>query len=73
MFRRIFLAVLAAALVLSLTACVIDIDNAGGIVSGAAKEYKETVELSDKYRQDQPIELKLDMKMAKAVIDSTDD
>ncbi|HWR62638.1 MAG TPA: hypothetical protein VN580_13545 [Clostridia bacterium] len=73
MFRRIFLVLLAVAMALPLTACVMDFDNAGGIISGVAKEYKEAVELSDKYRQGQPIELKLDMKMAKAAIDSTED
>ena len=72
MFRRIFLSVLAAAMVLPLTACVMEFDNAGGMVSGALKEYKETVELSENHLSGQPIELNLDMKMAKAVIDSTD-
>ncbi len=72
MFRKILLAVLESAIVLSLTACVMEFDNAGGMVSGALKEYKETVELSENHQSGQPIELNLDMKMAKAVVDSTD-
>jgi hypothetical protein len=73
MFRKLLLTVLIAALVLSLTACVLEFDNAGSMVSGAHKEYKETVELSDKYKSGQPMKLKLDMKMAEAKINSSDD
>ena len=73
MYKRIILMVLAAAMVLSLTACVLEFDNAGSMVSGALKEYKETVDMSDEYQKGQPIELNLDMKLAKAVIDSTGD
>ncbi len=73
MFRKILLAVLVALTVLSLTACVLELDNAGGIVSGALKHYEETVDIGDNYNNDQPVELNLDMKMAKAVIDSTGD
>lgn len=73
MFRKIILTVLAASMVLSLTACVLEFDNAGSMISGELKEYKETVDMSDKYQSGQPMELNLDMNMAKAVIDSTDD
>jgi hypothetical protein len=73
MFRKVFLAGVIAALVFSLTACVIEFDNAESIVSRATKEYKETVDLSDKYQQVQSMELDLDMKMAKAVIGSVAD
>ncbi len=73
MFRKLIPAALIAASVLSLTACVLEFDNAGSMVSGAMKEYKETIEMSDKYRKGQPMELNLDMKMAKAKIGSTED
>lgn len=73
MFRKIILTVLSATMVLSLTACVLEFDNAGSMVSGAIKEYKETVDLGTKYQSGQPMALNLDMKMAKAVIDSTDE
>jgi len=73
MFRKIIPTVVASAMVLSLTACVLEFDNAGSMVSGALKEYKETVDMSNKYQSGQTIELNLDMKMAKAVIDSTED
>lgn len=73
MFKKILLTALAAAMVLLLTACVLEFDNAGGMVSGALKEYNETVDMSDKYQKGQSIELNLDMKLAKAVIDSTND
>ncbi len=73
MFRKLFLIILAAVIGLSLTACVMEFDNAGSMVSGALKEYKEAVELSNKPQSRQPIELNLDMKVAKAVIDSTGD
>lgn len=73
MFRKIFLAAVIAALVCGLTACVMEFDNAESIVSGKLKEYKETVDYSDKYQKGQPMELILDMKMAKAVIGSVKD
>ena len=73
MFRKILLTILAAAMMISLTACVLEFDNAGGMVSGVLKEYKETIDMSDEYQKGQPMELNLDMKLAKAVIDSTDD
>jgi hypothetical protein len=73
MFKKGLLIILAIAIGLSLTACVMEFDNAQSMVSGALKEYKETVELSDKNQSGQPIELNLDMKVAKTVIDSTDD
>ena len=73
MFSRIIRSVLGIALVLSLTACTMEFENAGGIVSGVVKEYSETVEFSDKYQTGQPMDLKLDMKMAKAVIESNAD
>lgn len=60
-------------LILSLTACVMEFDNAGTIVSGAVNKYKEAVELQDKYNTEQPMLLQLDMKMAKAKIGSTED
>ncbi|KUO74826.1 MAG: hypothetical protein APF77_11230 [Clostridia bacterium BRH_c25] len=73
MSRKIFLIVLSAVMILSLTACVMEFDNAGSIISGALKEYKETVDLSDKYQGGQTMKLDLDMKLAKAVVSSTDD
>lgn len=73
MYRKLIPTAIIAAMVLSLTACVMEFENAGSMVSGALKEYNETVEMSDKYRSGQPMELKLDMKMAKAEIDSTED
>lgn len=73
MFSRIIRFALGAALVLSLAACTMEFENAGGIVSGVVKEYSETVEFSDEYQKGQPIELKLDMKMAEAVIESSGD
>ncbi len=56
-----------------LTACVFEFDNAGSMVAGTLKEYRETVEMNDKYNRGQPLELNLEMKMAKAVLDSTDE
>lgn len=73
MFRRIIPLALCTALVLSLSACTMEFENAGGIASGVVKEYSETVEFKDEYQKEQPIELKLDMKMAEAVIDSSGD
>lgn len=73
MFRRLFLSVLTAAAVLSLTACVMEFDNAGSMLTGALNEYNQTYELSDKYQNAEAMELNLDMKVAKAVIDSTAD
>ncbi|HWQ30990.1 MAG TPA: hypothetical protein VN549_08365, partial [Negativicutes bacterium] len=73
MHRRLIPIAAIAVLVLSLTACVMEFDNAGTIVSGAVKKYSETVELQDKYQTGQPIQLKLEMKMAKAKIGSTGD
>lgn len=72
MFRRILLAVLTAAVIISFTACVLEFDNAGSMVSGVLKEYRETIDMSDKYKTENPIKLNLEMKMAKAVLDSTD-
>lgn len=71
MFKRMFQVLLTSLLVVSLTGCVMEFDNAAGVISGVTKEYKETVELSDKYQKDKPLELNLDMKMAKADIGST--
>lgn len=73
MFRRVFQGVLASLLLVSLTGCVMEFDNAGSIVSGVTKEYKETVEISDIYKKDKPLELNIEMKMAKATIGSTSD
>ncbi|HYF84352.1 MAG TPA: hypothetical protein VEB00_15130 [Clostridia bacterium] len=73
MFKKGFLIILSIAIGLSLTACVMEFDNAQSMVSGVLKEYKEAVELSDKHQSGQSMELNLDMKVAKAVIDSTDD
>lgn len=73
MFKKGFLIILSIAIGLSLTACVMEFDNAQSMVSGVLKEYKEAVELSDKHQNGQSMELNLDMKVAKAVIDSTDD
>lgn len=71
MFRRALLVVMAAAVVISFTACVLEFDNAGSMVSGALKEYRETIDMSDKYKAEEPIKLDLEMKMAKGVLDST--
>jgi hypothetical protein len=73
MSRKVLLAVLAAVMPVLLTACVLEFDNAGGMVSGVLKEYSETIDMSDKYQQEQPMELNLEMKRAKAVLDSTDE
>ena len=73
MYRRLVPIAAIALLILSLTACVAGFDNAGSIVSGAIKKHQETVELEKKYQTGQPMELLLDMKMAKAKIGSTSD
>lgn len=73
MYRRIFAGILAAILILSASACVLEFDNAKSMASGVTKEYKETVEMNSTYQEGKPIKLNLDMKLAKAVIDSTDD
>ena len=73
MYRRVLLAALAAAVMVLLAACVFEFDNAGGMVAGTLKEHRETVEMSDKYKTGKPMELNLDMDMAKAVLDSTDE
>ena len=73
MLRKVFMSVLCAVMVLSLTACVMEFDNAGSMLSKALQEYKESVELGDKYKGGESIELNLDMQVAKAVIDSTED
>lgn len=73
MYRRIFGGILAAILILSASACVLEFDNAKSMASGVTKEYKETVEMNSTYQEGKPIKLNLDMKLAKAVIDSTDD
>ncbi|MGI6585215.1 MAG: toast rack family protein [Lutisporaceae bacterium] len=65
--------ILTAATMILLTACVFELDNAGSMVAGTLKEYRETVEMSDKYNRGLPLELNLEMKMAKAVLDSTDE
>jgi len=73
MYRRVLLAALAAAVMVLLAACVFEFDNAGGMVAGTLKEHRETVEMSDKYKTGKPMELNLDMDMAKAVLNSTDE
>lgn len=73
MFRKVLIAVLGIVMILSLSACVLEFDNAGSMVSGALKKYEETVEISDNHQKDQLMELNLDMKLAKAAIDSTDE
>jgi hypothetical protein len=73
MYRKIFLAILTALLAISLTACVIELENAESMLIGISKEYEESVYLSDRQDIESPIKLKLDMKMAKAVIGSTED
>lgn len=73
MFRRVLQGLLASLLVVSLTGCVMEFDNAGSIVSGVTEEYKETVQLAGEYQKDEPLKLELDMKMAKADIGSTGD
>lgn len=73
MLRKVFLSMLGAVMVLSLTACVMEFDNAGSMLTGALQEYEEAVELNDKYKSGEPMELNLDMQMAKAVIDNTAD
>lgn len=73
MFKRALLVVMAAAAMISFTACVLEFDNAGGMVSGALKEYRETIDMSDKYKAEEPIKLDLEMKMAKGVLDSTEE
>ena len=73
MHRKILGTVLAAAMILSASACVLEFDNAGSMASGVLKEYKETVYMNDTYQKEKPMELNLDMKLAKALIDSTDD
>jgi post-segregation antitoxin (ccd killing protein) len=67
------MSVLGIAMVLSLSACVMEFDNAGSMVSGALKEYKEAVDMSNNYQSGQSIELNLEMKAATAVFESTDD
>lgn len=73
MFRKILLTVLAATMLLILTACVLEFENAGSMLAGASKEYKEAIDISDKYHSGQQIELNLDMMMAKATVKSTED
>ncbi|HYE84276.1 MAG TPA: hypothetical protein VEG39_19195 [Clostridia bacterium] len=72
MYKKGLLMVLAALMLLLPTACVMEFDNAGSMLAGALKEHKETVEMSDKYQKGQPIKLDIDMKLAKAVVDSTE-
>jgi hypothetical protein len=64
---------LVGAMMLSLTACVLEFENAGSMLAGASEEYKEAVDISDNYQSEQPIELNLDMTMAKAEVKSTED
>jgi len=73
MFRKLFLGVLIGAMALSLTSCVLEFESAGSMVAGASKEYEEAVDISDKYQSEQPIELKLNMAMAKTIVNSTED
>lgn len=73
MYRRIIPAILAALMVLPLSACVLEFENAGGMVSGVLKEYKETVDMSDNYKSGRPMELKLNMQMAEALIEAEGD
>lgn len=73
MFRKLYLGILVGAMMLSLTACVLEFENAGSMLTGASEEYKEAVDISDKYQSEQPIELNLDMTMAKAEVKSTED
>lgn len=73
MFKRALLVVMAAAAMISFTACVLEFDNAGSMVSGALKEYRETIDMSDKYKAEEPLKLDLEMKMAKGVLDSTEE
>lgn len=72
MFKRVLLTVFSAVVSISLTACVLEFDNGGSMVSGVLKEYRETVDMSDKYKTDNTIKLNLEMKMAKGVLNSTD-
>lgn len=71
MFKRMLLAAAIVALTISLTACVVELEELGGMVSGAVKEYTESVELSDSHKSDEPIEVDLDLKAAKAIFSST--
>ncbi len=73
MFRRILGALLAVFMALSASSCVLEFDNAKSMVSGAMGEYKETVEMDNMHEKGEPIELHLDMKLADAVIEGTDD
>ncbi|MGE5630035.1 MAG: toast rack family protein [Caulobacteraceae bacterium] len=73
MFRRVLLIVLIAAMTVAFTACAVEIEDLGGMVSGAVKEYNESVDLSDKYKSDEPIEVNLDLIAAKAILGSTDE
>jgi hypothetical protein len=73
MFRKLYLGILVGAMMLSLTACVLEFENAGSMLAGASEEYKEAVDISDNYQSEQPIELNLDMTMAKAEVKSTED
>lgn len=73
MCKRVLLMMQAALMVLLATACIADLDNAGGIVIGAVREYKETVDMSGENRGGQPLKLDIDMKLAEAVIEGTED
>lgn len=73
MYRKIILMILAAVMVLPLTACVLEFENAGSMVSGVLKEYTETVDMSDKYKSSEPLELNLDMKLAEVKLEGTGD
>lgn len=73
MCKKLILAVLAAAMIFSVTGCVVKIEDLGGMVSGAVKEYKESVEFSDDFKSDEPIKIDLDIKAAKAIFGSTDE
>lgn len=73
MLKKVFAIAIFAAMILSLTACVMEFDNAGSMVSGALKEYKEVVELDSEHQKAEAMELNMDMQAAKASVDSTAD
>lgn len=73
MLKRLPQFIILITVILSLTACVLEFDNAGGMLAGALKEYKETVELDDSRKISEPMELNMEMQLTRAVVKSTED
>lgn len=73
MIKKTLPVVIVVVLTISLSACVVEPEDLGGMVSGAVKEYTESVELNDRHKSGEPMEADLNIKAAKAIVGFTPD